>query len=138
MDNRSGIYGNLLMINPFDKETAAIINFTQERRGRFAPAIQTLGLAGWVDELERRNNASGVVVLERSHESAGKPDLQALDLKRKIDRCYLNMIELIEAQILLQGEEVFATFVKTLNANINRYLAALSRRGGKKTEENNN
>jgi hypothetical protein len=56
-------------------------------------------------------------------------------LRRKIDRQYLDIVERIEAQILLNGEEPFATFVKTLNANIDRYLAVLNRRGGKKTED---
>jgi hypothetical protein len=61
--------------------------------------------------------------------------LVVLDLRRKIDRCYLDIIERIEAQILLQGDETFATFVKTLNTNIDRYLAVLNRRGGKKKGE---
>jgi hypothetical protein len=96
-------YGNLA-VRPFNEETAALINFMQELRGKFAPAVQTLGLTGWVDELERCNNAFEAAVLDRNRESAEKPDLQVLDLRRKINRCYLNMVERIEAQILLQGE----------------------------------
>jgi hypothetical protein len=122
-------YGNLA-VRPFNEETAAIVNFIQELRGKFAPAIQTLGLTGWVDELERRNIAFETTVLERNRENADKPDLHVLDLRRKINRCYLDMIERIEAQILLQGDELFANFVKTLNANIDRYLAVLNRRKG--------
>jgi hypothetical protein len=129
-------YGNLA-VRPFNEETAALINFMQELRGKFAPAVQTLGLTGWVDELEHRNNAFEAAVLERNRESADKPDLHVLDLRRKINRCYLDMVERIEAQILLQGEEPFATFVKTLNANIDRYIAVLNRRGGKGKKSDN-
>jgi hypothetical protein len=127
-------YGNLAG-RPFNEETSAIVNFIQELRGKFAPAIQTLGLTGWVDELERRNDAFETAVLDRNRESADKSELHVLGLRKKIDRCYLDIIERIEAQILLQGDETFATFVKTLNANIDRYLAVLNRRGGKKVEK---
>jgi hypothetical protein len=120
-------YGNLAT-RSFNEETAATVNFIQELRGKFAPSVQTLGLKAWVDELERRNSAFEAAVLERNRESAEKPDLHVLDLRRKINRCYLDMIERIEAQILLQGDGTFATFVKQLNANIDRYVAVLNRR----------
>jgi hypothetical protein len=123
-------YGNLAA-KPFNEETSGIVNFVQELRGNFAPAIQTLGLSEWVNELERRNNAFEALVLERNRDIAGKPDLNVLELRRKINRCYLDMVERIEAQILLQGEAQFAAFVKTLNTNIERYSATLNRRKGK-------
>ena len=127
-------YGNLA-VKPFNEETAGIVNFIQELRGKFAPAIQTLGLVEWVNELERRNNAFEALVLERNRDNAGKTDLSVFDLRRKINRCYLDMVERIEAQILLQGEAQFATFVKTLNTNIERYIATLNRRKGNRKNQ---
>jgi hypothetical protein len=120
-----------LAVKSYNAETGSIVNFIQELRGKFAPAIKTLGLTAWVDELENRNNAFEAVVLERNRDNSEKPDLHVLDLRRKINRCYLDMINRIEAQILLRGDDTFASFVKQLNTNIDRYIAVLNRREGK-------
>jgi hypothetical protein len=42
----------------------------------------------------------------------------------------------IEALMLIQGEAPFAVFVKTLNANIERYQSVLSRRHGRHPSPN--
>jgi hypothetical protein len=122
-------YGNLAT-RSFNEETAALINFIQELRGKFAPAIQTLGLVAWVDELERCNNAFEAVVLERNRDNSEQPDLHVLALRRKINRCYLDILERIEAVILLQGDDLFVSFVNQLNTNIDRYAVVLNRRVG--------
>jgi hypothetical protein len=130
-------YGNLA-VRPYNEETAAIGNLIQDLRGRYAGAVQTLDLAGWVDELERRNNAFETAVLDRNRETAAKPDLNLRDLRRQINSCYLDIVRRIEAAILLRGEGAYADFVRTLNANIDRYRIALKRRSGKTSESESN
>ena len=49
---------------------------------------------------------------------------------------YLDMLERMEAQILLEGETQFADFVKTLNANIERYKNTLARRKANNKDDN--
>jgi len=93
--------------------------------------VQALGLADWVDELEHCNNAFEDTVLERNKEKSVKPALNVRDIRRKIDTVYLQIIERIEAQILINGEAKFAEFVNNLNSNITRYAAIISRRGKK-------
>jgi hypothetical protein len=127
-------YGNLAA-RPFNEETSAIYNFIQELRGKYAGAVAQLDLQGWTDELERNNRDFETAVLERNRETAGQSDLKMLNLRRQTDRCYLDMAERIEAAILLHGEGAYADFVRTLNANIERYRAVLNRRGGKSETE---
>jgi hypothetical protein len=124
-------YGNIAT-RPYNEETGALINFIEELRDAYAEPVKTLGLSEWVDELERLNNEFKEFVLKRNRDNAEKPNLHVSDLRRKINRCYLDIIERIEAQILLQGEETFATFVKLLNTNIDRYTTLINRRKGKK------
>jgi hypothetical protein len=123
-------YGNL-SVKSYNEETAGIYNFLQELRGTFAPQVATLALEGWVDELERNNRAFEAAILARNVEGAGKAtDVTLLDIRRKTNRCYLDIVERIEAKILLQGEANYSAFVKTLNTNIERYAIALNRRQG--------
>jgi hypothetical protein len=128
--------GNLA-IRPYNEETSAIVNFVQELRGKYAPTVQILGLAEWVDELERCNNAFETIVLARNRETAGKSDLHLFDLRRQGSRCYTDMVLRIEARLLLQSDERIEHFVKLLNANVERYKTALKRRSKKQASANN-
>ncbi|MDR2805322.1 MAG: DUF6261 family protein [Dysgonamonadaceae bacterium] len=115
----------------YNEETAGIYNLLQELRGQYAPQVATLALEGWINELERNNQAFESAILARNAESADKTtDVILLDIRRKTDRCYLDIVERIEALMLIHGEAYFAVFVKTLNTNIERYLNVLSRRCG--------
>jgi hypothetical protein len=129
-------YGNLSE-KSYNEETSGIYNLLKELRGTYAPQVATLALEGWVDELERNNQAFEAAILARNAEKATKTaDVSLLDIRRKASRCYLDILERLEAQILLHGEAKYSDFVKTLNANIERYANVLSRRkgGGKKPE----
>jgi hypothetical protein len=120
---------------PYNEETAIIYNLLQELRGQYAPQIATLSLQGWLDELERNNLAFEAAILARNAEIADKSiDETMLEVRRKTDRCYLDIVERIEALILVQGDTNFAVFVKLLNANIERYQNVLSRRHKKKPD----
>jgi hypothetical protein len=131
-------YGNL-SAKPYNEETAGIYNLLQELRGQYAPQSAALELTGWIDELERRNQAFEAAILTRNTESAGKStEVKLLDIRRQTDRCYLDIVERLEALMLIRGEAAFGGFVKELNANIERYNNVLSRRHAQKTDKTNN
>lgn len=113
-------FGNLAS-KPYNEATAGILNFIQELRGKYAPDVQTLTLTGLVDKLEEANNAFETMVLQRNAEAAERPALNMLQLRHDTDRCYCDMLERIEAQALMEGPDRFDDFIRTLNANIERY-----------------
>lgn len=137
-------FGNLA-IKPYNEETAGIQNFLQEFRENYSNAIAILELATWLDELERNNIAFEEAVIDRNREGASKSELKLLEVRRKINRSYLDIIERIEALMLIEDDEekpkneTYTSFVKTLNTNIKRYLDAMAQRKGrsdaKKEEE---
>ena len=128
-------YGNIAN-KPYNEETASIYNFLQDIRGKYADEVATLDLASWLNELERTNTEFEKAVLDRNREYAGKTDLNMLDIRRRTGRAYLDIVERIEALSLIQGDEKFAPFIRTLNANIERYKNAVSRRSGKADSQN--
>jgi hypothetical protein len=123
-------YGNVAD-RPYNEETATVYNFLQDIRNRYEPEIAVLKLAGWLDELERTNNEFEKNVLERNREYAGKTELNMLDIRKKTGRVYLDVLERIEALSLVKGDETYAPFIRTLNANIERYISTVNRRSGK-------
>lgn len=130
-----GHYGDIAG-RSYNEETAAIYNVLQELRGDYANAVQTLALDGWIDELDKNNQNFEKAVLDRNRESAGKPEVNMVDVRRKANRCYLDIIERFEALMLINGDGDFAPFVKILNSNIDRYDSVLKRRSSHKEGEN--
>jgi hypothetical protein len=134
-------YGNLA-IKPYNEETAGINNFLQELRENHKNAIETLELTDWLNELERNNQIFEDAVLERNREEASKTDLHLLDVRRETNHCYKDIIERLEALILLeedeQEKEIYISFVKLLNTNIKRYLDAAAKRKGRSDAKGDN
>jgi hypothetical protein len=127
-------YGNVAD-RPYNEETATIYNFLQDIRDRYEPEIAALELSGWLDELERTNRQFETTILERNREYAGRTDINMLDIRKKTGRIYLDTVERIEALSLVKGDGAYAPFIKTLNANIERYISTINRRSGKKDSQ---
>jgi hypothetical protein len=135
-------YGNLA-IKPYNEETAGIYNFLQEFRETYSDVIQILELTGWLDELERNNNEFEEAVLERNSEVASKTELRLLEIRKETDHCYRNIVERLEAIMLIEEEDgtentYHVSFVKTLNANIKRYVDILAQRKGRNADDDEN
>jgi flagellar biosynthesis chaperone FliJ len=128
-------YGNLAA-KPYNEETAGIYNFLQELRETYADDVQTLELREWLDELERNNQEFEQAVLERNRENSGKTDLDLMDIRRQTNRCYLDIVERLEALMLIEGDNNYSVFAKTLNTNIERYKNALAQRRGRNKIKN--
>jgi hypothetical protein len=127
-------YGNL-SAKPYNEETSGIYNLLQDLRAK-ANEVSILNLSGWLDELEVNNQAFETAILARNAEEAGHiADVNILEIRRQTDRCYLDIVERLEALMLIQGNTTFADFVNNLNANITRYKNILSRRGHHKEEK---
>jgi hypothetical protein len=125
-------YGNLAD-KPYNEETSGIYNFIQEFRTNYSAEIETLELNTWLDELKKDNDAFEEAILERNKEISGRSEVRLLDVRRDIDNCYREMIQRIEASMLILEEdaEKYEPFVKMLNANIKRYLDAVAQRKGR-------
>ena len=113
-------FGNLAAM-PYNEATGAIVNFVEELRGAYAADVELLDLTELVNRLEEANNAFEAVVMERNAEASERPEAKLEEIRHETDRCYLDILERIEAQALLEGDERFHGFIRTLNTNIERY-----------------
>jgi hypothetical protein len=129
-------YGNVAE-RPYNEETATIYNFVQDLKEKYPGEITELDLNGWIGELERTNNDFEKTVLDRNREYAGKDtEMNMFEVRKQMDGVYCEIIERIEALALIRGDGSLDGFIRTLNANCDRYISSIRRRTGKSKTNN--
>ena len=101
--------------------------------------IDLLALNEWVDELQTANNKFVDIKNERYTEESSKTSLRMKKVRTEIDALYKEIVNRINAQILLNGDTNYKDFVSALNQRIeNVKLVLAKRRGGKGGDEDEN
>ena len=132
-------FGNVAQL-PLNEETSAIYNLIQELTEKHADNVDKLGVAPWINKLQADNQAYEALVKGGYEEEATKTELKAKETRSEIDKVVRQVIERIEALILIEGESNYAEFVRLLNIQFDRYANTLAQRQGtaaakKKVEE---
>jgi hypothetical protein len=120
------------------KETTAV-NSLLRNLEPFRADIELIGAAGRLNELQAANRSFEELQIERNIEKAGKHSGNVKESRAATDAAYKSVVERINAQALLQGGEIFDSFIKEQNAVIEKYDNLVARRKGitkkaKKTE----
>jgi len=123
-------YGNVAKL-PLNDETSAIYNLLQELEGGYAADAAAVGIGSWVGELKARNNAFAALVTARFDETALRTDIVLKEARSAVDAGYFAMRERINAFVVINGGSAYETFIKTLNAIIDKYKARVGRKGGR-------
>ena len=124
-------YGNIAK-KPYDEETAAITSLIAELRTGYAADVSTLGISAWIDELDRNNIAFDALKKERYTQDAERTQLKMKETRVAVDQCYHEIVERINALIIVNGAAAYGSFVNELNARIDAYNQMLALRKGKK------
>jgi hypothetical protein len=129
-------YGNVPR-KAYDEETASIYNFVQEMNGTYVADVNTLGLNEWVTKLDANNRTFETLLKDRYSENIKKMTYNLAEVRRETDKIYRDIIERIEASIVLNGETTYLPFVNELNIRIDHYNSLIVRnsRETKETEE---
>lgn len=129
-------YGNLAA-KTYDAETGALNSLINDLTTTYAADVATVGLTGWVTELAAKNKAYDDLKNQRYSDEAAKTILRMKQERVKTDAIYRQLVERINALIVVEGETAYAGFVSELNKRIEGYENTIAnRRGkGKKTPE---
>jgi hypothetical protein len=100
--------------------------------GAYADAVATLGLDEWINQLDADNQAFDALLQTRYTENAGKQKVRMSEIRMETDRCYRDMLDRIEASMLLNGETPYAPFVSALNIYAEHYANVIAQRKGRK------
>ena len=124
-------YGNLAK-KPLNEETAAINNLLQDLMGNYAQDVQKVGLEGWVQKLRSDNNAFDMLVKERKNENVEKTQLKMKETRTETFKAYCQIVERINALIVVEGEGNYARFVNEVNYFVDKYNNAIAQHTGRK------
>ncbi len=123
-------YGNIKRI-PLQEETSAIYNLLQELNGDYLNDVQTVGLEKWRDKLQQNNIAYQALIKERDEENVAKTKLKAKEVRAEIDKVFYQIIQRLEAQMLIEGESNYREFVRRLNVLLESFANILAQRKGR-------
>ncbi|MDR2627530.1 MAG: DUF6261 family protein [Dysgonamonadaceae bacterium] len=128
-------FGNLAA-KPGNEETAGIYNLVQMFSGEYAAQTTLLGLTDWVSELSQNNNDYEALVKSRNDEVVARTKFRMKTVRRETEAVYRQMVERIEAQLILNNPPVLEEFVSKLNGFLKRYADVIAiRQGSNKPKE---
>lgn len=129
-------YGNLA-IKTYDAETGGVNSLVNDLTTTYAADVATVGLTEWVTELAAKNKAFDDLKNNRYSDEAAKTILRMKQERVKTDAMYRQIIERLNALIVVEGDASYAGFVNELNRRIEGFSNTVSiRRGkGQKTAE---
>jgi hypothetical protein len=116
---------------PYDDETLVINNLLDEFEDKYASDVQKTGLSTWVEELRFRNDAFDRLATAYNEQQAEKPAVQAKEVRRETDKAYQDIITIISAFVIMEGEDSYAPFVNELNSLIKHYNSLVAQHHGR-------
>ena len=122
-------FGNVAKL-PLNEETSAIYNLVQEVTENQDADADKLGLMPWINKLNADNKAYEALVKSGYEEEAAKTELKVKTTRADVDGAVRQIIERVEALIVIEGEADYAEFVRRLNLIFDRYANTLAQRQG--------
>jgi hypothetical protein len=122
-------YGNIAL-KPYTEETTAINNLVQDINTRCADDVALLGIGEWITELNNTNKAFDDLMNRRFDKAAGQPHINLRETRKAADKIFSEIINRINASIIIYGEANYADFVNKLNERIGYFRNTLAKRKG--------
>jgi hypothetical protein len=106
---------------PYDAETAVINNLLQELTVKYADDSQKINLIPWLVELQNRNNEFDALVKDYNEEQAGIPPLNLVNIRKKTDSAYRDIVTFINALVVVEKTSTYDPFIVEINTLIKHY-----------------
>lgn len=126
-------YGNVAR-KPYNEETAAINKLMVEVKGKYAPDVNALALTDWFATLEAKNNGFDTLMKSRYSEEAAKTELRMNQVRIAVDAAYRELIERIEALVLINGPQGYEAFIREHSARVGKFSNILAQRAGRRAK----
>jgi hypothetical protein len=116
---------------PYDAETVSIYNMLQEFESKHASDVKITGLTEWLNELRIRNDAFNQLAIAYNEQQAEKPLFQPKNARKETDEAYKNIVYVVNALMIMEGEEAYTNFVIELNTLVKHYNNLLAQHLGR-------
>jgi hypothetical protein len=124
-------YGNLVNAD-YDAETAGIDSLIARLNSSdYAHAVQVLGLAPWIAELEKYNNLFKSYAAETELEQVKKPTISAKAIRKATDEAMRKITKRVTSLINLNGPDEYVPLVTEFNIHVDHYNNLVHERHGR-------
>lgn len=104
-----------------DKQTGMMANFIEDLEGPLAAEVAKLGLTPFVTSMKAANEEVRTLMMQRDTEKSAKTVGATKAARAKTDDAYRTLIKKVNALALVEGDELYASFIDEMNAQIVRY-----------------
>jgi hypothetical protein len=106
----------------YDAETADIDSLiTRLQSSDYQEAVATLGLCGWINELEHENVLFKSYVSAAAQEKLAKPKTAPRVARRQTDNALRSITTRIASLVVLNGQDNYAGFISRFNVLVSHY-----------------
>lgn len=104
-----------------DKQTGVLLNMVADWEGKHAQDVTNTNTGKFVELIKAANEKVHSLMVERSDEQKEIPVGALKSARKQTDIAYRALVKMVNALIMVNGEENYADFVKFLNYEIKRY-----------------
>ncbi|OUO18465.1 DUF6261 family protein [Bacteroides sp. An322] len=104
-----------------DKETGLLTNLCNDLTGKYAAQVATLGFTDVVTQLAEANERVNTLIEERDNEYAARTVGAMKTARTAVDEAYRQLVQVVNAFVLIEGEDAYAAFIDLQNSVILRY-----------------
>ena len=104
-----------------DKQTGILLNMVADWEGKHAQDVTNTNTGKFVELIKAANEKVHSLMVERSDEQKEIPVGALKSARKQTDIAYRALVKMVNALIMVNGEENYADFVKFLNYEIKRY-----------------
>lgn len=128
-------YGNINRKSIIEKSSAISHLVAKITSPPYDALLETLNLTDWVKQLYADNQALKSIFDERANEVSARPSGNVQAARNKATPAYLALVNRINALAEVNGDEVYAPFIDTLNVYASDYITAIRKRKGKRVRK---
>lgn len=104
-----------------DKETGLLVNLIQDLEGKHAAHVTTLNLGLFVTQLKKYNEQVIALTTSRTEERIGITAGAMKAARRQVDDAYRQLIKVVNAYIIVEGDTKYKAFADYMNTLICEY-----------------
>lgn len=104
-----------------DKETGLLVNLIQDMEEKHAAHVTTLNLGLFVTQLKKYNEQVIALTTSRTEERVGITAGAMKAARRQVDDAYRQLIKVVNAYIIVEGDTKYKAFADYMNTLIREY-----------------
>lgn len=116
---------------PYDAETVAIYKLLGDLNNNYLKDAQMVGIDDWIIELQKQNEEFDQLAKTYNEEIAQKPVLRLVDLRKETDIAYHELIDFINALIIVNRETSYEQFITEFNVLVKHYNDTMAKHLGR-------